>query len=66
MSDLFAFGLEPQEPPAAAESEDTEPDGGEVWSACVDCEHAGYDVNTRSQHSVPLCPTCVAEREGLL
>ncbi|AXR78481.1 hypothetical protein [Natrarchaeobaculum sulfurireducens] len=65
MVDLTAFGLEPQEASAGDESDDVNRDAAEVWSACVDCEYAGYDVKERTRYTVPLCPTCFADREGL-
>ncbi len=62
--DLTAFGLEPQDPPKE-EGGPAEDESEQVWSQCVDCEYAGYEVKTRLQQPVPLCPACFVNREGL-
>ena len=65
MSDLSAFGIEPQAPSV----DDLEDDGDEPssqWPECVDCGYVGREVTGRLNQSVPLCTACFAEREGLL
>ena len=65
MTDLTAFGLEPQDPPDDGDEEsETEPES--PWSECVDCSYGGPEVKTRLNQSVPLCTACFADREGLL
>ncbi len=65
MADLTAFGLEPQDP-SDDDREESDTDSEPVWSECVDCGYAGYEVEARLQYPVPLCTACFAEREGLL
>ncbi|WP_255193963.1 hypothetical protein [Natronobeatus ordinarius] len=65
MSDLTAFGLEPQDPADDEPIAHEESDESAIWAACLDCEYVGYEVSTRFGQSVPLCPDCFAEREGL-
>lgn len=66
MSDLSAFGIEPQDPPAADESDDGDEEPSVQWPECVDCGYVGREVTGRLNQSVPLCTACFAEREGLL
>ncbi|WP_276255614.1 hypothetical protein [Halomontanus rarus] len=63
MADLRDFGLEPQDPPEGDDRDDgLEP----VWSECLECGHTGYEVKIRGGQSVPLCPDCFADCEGLV
>ncbi|RKD94745.1 hypothetical protein [Halopiger aswanensis] len=70
--DLTAFGLEPQDSPASeddtsddVDNESDDVDNEQVWSECVDCGYAGYEVQVRRESGVLLCPSCFADREGL-
>lgn len=70
MSDLFAFGLEPQHSSTEEDCESEESDEAAEpedpdWPACVDCGTASYEVRQRAGQSIPLCPSCFADREGL-
>ncbi|GAB3678877.1 hypothetical protein [Halopiger thermotolerans] len=63
--DLTAFGLEPQDSAADDDDESNDVNNEQVWSKCVDCEYAGYEVRVRRESGVLLCPSCFADREGL-
>ncbi|MFC6716256.1 hypothetical protein ACFQGT_07875 [Natrialbaceae archaeon GCM10025810] len=65
MADLTAFGLELRDSSEDEPAEESEPESEAIWTECLECGCAGYDVKIRSVYSVPLCPACFAEREGL-
>lgn len=64
MTDLSAFGVEPQDPsePDETDDETDEP----LWPACADCEYRGPEVSARLGQSVELCTACFVDREGLV
>lgn len=66
MTDLTAFGLEPQDPADDSDERDDDADRGQQWPECVDCGYVGRETKTRLNQPVPLCTACFVEREGLL